>query len=260
MTMDKKMTEYTHLEWQIDNGIGRLTLNRPEKKNAINDALCLEIEDVFRNLDSAVRVIILSGNGSVFCSGLDLSEHTAREPFEVVNHSRMWHRTFGHIRNSGIPVIAAMHGAVIGGGLELAANAHIRIAEQGTFYRLPEGRHGIFVGGGASVTVGKIIGIGRMTEMMLTGRTLDTNEGQTYGLSHYIVEQNQSLSKAEELAEIVGSNSPYSNWAMTTGLNRINSMSDDDGLYTESLLTGMTQTSGEVKERIDKFLNRKKES
>ncbi|MBS99133.1 MAG: enoyl-CoA hydratase [Oceanospirillaceae bacterium] len=254
------MNEYRHLTFSIEEGIGHLTLNRPEKKNAINDALCLEIEDVFRNLPSDLNVILLSGNGPEFCSGLDLSEHTAREPFEVVNHSRMWHRVFSYIRNSSVPVVAAMHGAVIGGGLELAACAHVRVSDETTFYRLPEGRHGIFVGGGASVTVARIIGAGRMTEMMLTGRTLNAEDGERLGLAHYIVPKGEALAKAQELAATIATNSRFSNWAMATGLSRIDNMSAEEGLYTESLITGITQTSGEVKERIDSFLNRKKKS
>src|SRR5690554_8226108 len=82
------MTDYRYLTFTVTDGIGHLALNRPEKKNAINDHLCLEIEDVFRNLPSDLDVIMLTGNGPEFCSGLDLSEHTAREPFEVVEHSR----------------------------------------------------------------------------------------------------------------------------------------------------------------------------
>lgn len=252
------MSEYRHLTFSVEDGIGHLTLNRPEKKNAINDALCLEIEDVFRNLPQGLKVILFSGNGPEFCSGLDLSEHTAREPFEVVQHSRMWHRVFSYIRNSGIPVVAAMHGAVIGGGLELAICAHVRVSDETTFYRLPEGRHGIFVGGGASVNVARVIGASRMTEMMLTGRTVNAEEGERLGLAHYVVEKGAALEKAKELAATIATNSSYSNWAMATGLSRIDSMSADDGLYTESLITGITQSSGEVKERIDAFLNRKK--
>ena len=253
------MKEYQYVVFTVDNGIGHLELNRPEKKNAINDTLCLEIEDVFRNLPSEVNAIIFSGRGPEFCSGLDLAEHKAREPFEVVKHSNMWHRTFGHIQNSGIPVVAAMQGAVIGGGLELATCAHVRVAEQGTFYRLPEGRHGIFVGGGASRNVARVIGAGRMTEMMLTGRDVNAEEGQMMGLSHYVVENGTSLDKAKELAATIATNSPYSNWAMTTGLRHIDSMSHDDGMYTESLLCGITQTSPEVQARLNKFLNRKKQ-
>ncbi|WP_425641615.1 crotonase/enoyl-CoA hydratase family protein [Marinomonas gallaica] len=252
------MTPYQFIEFSVDNGIGHLRLNRPAKKNAINDSLCLEIEHVFINLSDDVNVIVFSGAGPEFCAGLDLSEHKAREPFEVVKHSNMWHRVFGHIRNSGIPVVAAMQGAVIGGGLELAICAHVRVTEKGTYFRLPEGRHGIFVGGGASVNVARVIGASRMTEMMLTGRDVDAEEGYRIGLGHYVVENGASLDKAMALAASIAKNSKYSNWAMTTGLNRIDSMSADDGLYTESLICGITQTSEEVKARIESFLNRKK--
>ncbi|MFK4754199.1 MULTISPECIES: crotonase/enoyl-CoA hydratase family protein [Oceanospirillaceae] len=254
------MSNYQHLTFSVDNSIGHLTLNRPNKKNAINDALCLEIEQVFINMPKDVSVILFSGNGPEFCSGLDLSEHTAREPFEVVVHSRMWHRVFSHISNSGIPIVAALHGAVIGGGLELAICAHVRVSDETTFYRLPEGRHGIFVGGGASVRVAQTIGHGRMTEMMLTGRTLNAADGERLGLAHYVVPKGTAMEKAQELAETIATNSRLSNWAMASGLARINNMASDDGLFTESLLTGITQTSGEVKERIDAFLNRKKSS
>lgn len=252
------MNDYRHLTFRVEDGIGYLSLNRPEKKNAINDHLCLELEDVFRNLPPDLNVMLIAGNGPEFCSGLDLSEHTARTPFEVVEHSRMWHRVFGYIRNSGVPVVAALHGAVIGGGLELAVCAHVRVSDETTFYRLPEGRHGIFVGGGGSVTVAKVIGAGRMTEMMLTGRTLDAQEGERLGLAHYVVAKGTALEKAQELARTIAGNSRYSNWAMATGLARIDNMASDDGLYTESLITGITQSSGEVKDRIDSFLNRKK--
>lgn len=253
------MRDYQNLVFSVDNGIGHIELNRPDKKNAINDKLCLEIEQVFINMPEEVRVIIFSGRGPEFCSGLDLTEHSAREPFEVVKHSNMWHRTFGHIQKSGLPVVAAMQGAIIGGGLELAACAHVRVIEDNSYFRLPEGRHGIFVGGGGSRNVARIIGAGRMTEMMLTGRTMDAEEGYRLGLAHYIVENGTSLAKARELAAIIATNSPQSNWAMTTGLLHIDSMSHEDGLYTESVITGMTQTSPEVQARLNSFLNRKKE-
>ena len=251
---------YQYIQFTSEGGIGHLRLNRPEKKNAINDALCLEIEHALINLSDDVNVIVFSGAGPEFCSGLDLSEHKAREPFEVVKHSNMWHRVFGLIQNSGIPVVAAMQGAVIGGGLELAICAHVRVTDTSTYYRLPEGRHGIFVGGGASVNVARVIGTSRMTEMMLTGRIVDAEEGYRIGLAHYVEEEGKALEKAMELAAGIAKNSKYSNWAMTTGLQRISSMAADDGLYTESLICGITQTSDEVKARIEGFLNRKKSS
>lgn len=252
------MTDTALVTMDINEGIAHVRLNRPAKHNAINDALLLELEALFNPLDETIRVVILTGSGDNFCAGLDLAEHQAREPFDVVRHSQMWHRVFGKMTNAGIPIVAVLKGAVIGGGLELAATAHVRIAEDSTFFRLPEGRHGIFVGGGASVRVAGVIGAGRMTEMMLTGRTLSADEGERVGLAHYRVAEGKGEAKALELAASIAQNSPLSNWAMVSAMSRIDSMSMDDGLFTESLVAGMTQTSPEVQARIGQFLNRKK--
>lgn len=254
------MPTYDLVEFSIEDDIAHLKLNRPTKKNAINDQLINEIEDVFSNLQENIKVVVLSGNGPEFCSGLDLAEHKAREPYQVVQHSQMWHRVFNKLHFSGIPVVAALHGAVIGGGLELAISAHVRVADETTFFRLPEGRHGIFVGGGASVRVGRVLGASRMADMMLTGRTYNAEDGERLGLAHYCVPKGTALEKAFELAKTIAQNAQLANWAMVTGLSRIESMSLNDGLFTESLIAGMTQTSEEVQQRIGQFLNRKKKS
>ena len=146
----------------------------------------------------------------------------------------------------------------MGGGLELATATHVRIAEPSAIYQLPEGRHGIFVGGGASVRVARIIGQGRMCEMMLTGRIYKAEEGQQLGLSHYLVEQGAGMGKARELAGRIAENAPMVNYAMVTAIQRISNMSTDDGFYVESLTAALTQTSPEVAERIGSFLKRKK--
>lgn len=234
-----------------------ITLARPAKRNAISDRLLAALEAALLATPEGTRAIILAGEGDHFCAGLDLAEHQHREPFGVMLHSQSWHRIFARIQNGGIPVIAAMQGAVIGGGLELATATHIRIAEPSTLYQLPEGRHGIFVGGGASVRVAKIIGAGRMCEMMLTGRILNADEGQRLGLSHYLVGAGESLAKAQELARRVAENAPMANWAMVTAIARIDNMASDDGFFVESLTAALTQTSPEVAERIGHFLQRK---
>ena len=155
------------------------------------------------------------------------------------------------------PIVAAIHGFALGGGLELALACHVRIAEPSAFYQLPEGRRGIFVGGGASVRVARIIGAGRMCEMMLTGRVLDADEGQRLGLSHYLVGAGESLAKAQQLARRVAENAPMANWAMVSAISRIDNMATDDGFFVESLTAALTQTSPEVAERIGHFLQRK---
>ena len=240
-----------------DGVIYTITLARPAKRNAVSDHLLRALDAALNDTPEGTRAIILAGEGDHFCAGLDLAEHQHREPFGVMQHSQWWHRIFQRIQNGGIPVIAALHGAVIGGGLELATATHIRVAEPSTIYQLPEGRHGIFVGGGASVRVAKIIGPGRMCEMMLTGRVIDAEEGQRLGLSHYAVGKGEALAKATELAKRVAENAPMANWAMCTAIGRIDNMATDDGFFVESLTAALTQTSPEVSERIGEFLQRK---
>lgn len=240
-----------------DGVIYTITLARPAKRNAVSDRLLRALDEALTATPEGTRAIILAGEGDHFCAGLDLSEHQHREPFGVMQHSQWWHRIFHRIQHGGIPVIAALHGAVIGGGLELATATHIRVAEPSTIYQLPEGRHGIFVGGGASVRVAKIIGPGRMCEMMLTGRILDAEEGQRLGLSHYVVGKGEALAKAQQLAARVAENAPMANWAMCSAIARIDNMATDDGFFVESLTAALTQTSPEVAGRIGEFLQRK---
>ncbi|MBS0346062.1 MAG: crotonase/enoyl-CoA hydratase family protein [Proteobacteria bacterium] len=240
-----------------DGVIYTITLARPAKRNAVSDRLLRALDEALTATPEGTRAIILAGEGDHFCAGLDLSEHQHREPFGVMQHSQWWHRIFHRIQHGGIPVIAALHGAVIGGGLELATATHIRVAEPTTIYQLPEGRHGIFVGGGASVRVAKIIGPGRMCEMMLTGRILDAEEGQRLGLSHYVVGKGEALAKAQQLAARVAENAPMANWAMCSAIARIDNMATDDGFFVESLTAALTQTSPEVAGRIGEFLQRK---
>jgi enoyl-CoA hydratase/carnithine racemase len=240
-----------------DGVIYTITLARPAKRNAVSDRLLRALDEALTATPEGTRAIILAGEGDHFCAGLDLAEHQHREPFGVMQHSQWWHRIFHRIQHGGIPVIAALHGAVIGGGLELATATHIRVAEPSTIYQLPEGRHGIFVGGGASVRVAKIIGPGRMCEMMLTGRILDAEEGQRLGLSHYVVGKGEALAKAQQLAARVAENAPMANWAMCSAIARIDNMATDDGFFVESLTAALTQTSPEVAGRIGEFLQRK---
>jgi enoyl-CoA hydratase/carnithine racemase len=241
----------------LDGLVYTITLNRPAKRNAISDRLLEALDKAWEARPEEARVVILAGAGDHFCAGLDLSEHQHREPSGVMLHSQGWHRVFGKIQQTGIPVVAVLHGAVIGGGLELATAAHVRVAEPDTIYQLPEGRHGIFVGGGASVRVARIIGAGRMCEMMLTGRIYDAEEGQQLGLSHYVVGEGEGMRRARELAKRIAENAPTANWAMVTAISRISNMATDDGFFVESLTAALTQTGPEVTERIGQFLQRK---
>ncbi|HJW10574.1 MAG TPA: crotonase/enoyl-CoA hydratase family protein, partial [Albitalea sp.] len=153
-----------------------------------------------------------------------------------------------------VPVVAVLHGAVVGGGLELAASCHLRVAEASAFYGLPEGQRGIFVGGSGSVRISRLIGVARMTDMMLTGRVFDADEGQAMGLSNYRVANGAGLAKAFELARKIAGNAPLSNYAITQALPRIAEMAPAEGLFVESLMSAIAQGDEAAKQRVRDFL------
>ena len=116
-----------------------VTLARPEKRNALNDTTVLGLEAFFASLPAGVKAVVLNAQGKHFSAGLDLSELKVLSTEEGIAHSRIWHGIFDKIEFGRVPVVTVMHGAVVGGGLELAAATHIRIAERSAYYALPEG-------------------------------------------------------------------------------------------------------------------------
>src|SRR6201991_4035519 len=232
-------------------------LNRPAKRNALNDGIIHEIGDCFASLPDDIGAVVIHGVGDHFSSGLDLSELTEHDATEGLRHSQMWHRVFDRIQYSRVPVIAALQGAVIGGGLELACSAHIRVAEPSAYFALPEGQRGIFVGGGGSVRLPRLIGVPRMIDMMLTGRVYSATEGAAYGFSQYLTADDGALPKALELAERVAANAPLTNSAVLQALPMIAEANPQTGLLMESLMATVAQSDKEAKQRIRAFLDRK---
>jgi (methylthio)acryloyl-CoA hydratase len=242
------------LKIDIRDNILIVALNRPNKRNAINDETILAIEKVFSNIPKGVKCAIIYGEGKHFSAGLDLSELSERNAVEGLHHSRMWHRALEKVQFGTVPVVAVLHGACVGGGLEIASACHIRVAENSTFYALPEGQRGIFVGGGASVRLPKLIGVARMTDMMLTGRVLTSAEGLNYGLSQYIVSDGEGMAKALELAKKISGNAGMTNYALMHVLPRIAESGQESGLMMESLVAAIAQDAPEAKSRLKDFL------
>ena len=248
---------YELLRVEVDGPVLHLRLNRPAKRNAINNALVRELQTAFVHMPAEVRVAVVSGEGDHFCAGLDLSEVTEQTVAEGIFHSRGWHAAFDQIQFGPVPVIAVLHGAVVGGGLELAATAHLRVAEASAFYGLPEGQRGIFVGGSGSARIPRLIGVARMTDMMLTGRVFDAAEGQAAGLSNYLVADGEGLARALALARRIAANAPLSNYAITQALPRIAEMAPAEGLFVESLMSAIAQGDEAAKQRVRDFLEKR---
>ena len=242
------------LRIDVDGAIAHVRLDRPAKRNAINDELVDALGDAFASFRDPVRVAVLSGAGDHFCAGLDLSELQERDVADAIIHSRNWHAAFDRIQFGRVPVVAVLHGAVVGGGLELATSAHIRVAERSAFYGLPEGTRGIFVGGGGSARIPRLIGASRMADMMLTGRVHDAEEGHRIGLSHYLVDEGAGLAKAFELAARIAANAPLSNFAILQALPRIADMAPGEGMFVEALMSAIASGDPAAKSRIRDFL------
>ena len=243
--------------YEVDGGIALIGLNRPEKRNALSNLVIDELHAAVRAALDEARAGVIFGHGPHFSAGLDLAEwaEIVKSGKRHQNRGR-WHPTFDLIARGGVPFVAAISGACVGGGLELASAAQIRVADETAYFALPEGQRGIFVGGGGSVRIQRLLGYARMADMMLTGRTLDAREATGCNLCQYATPAGGALGKARELAARIATNAPLSNWAVCACLPRMNDMSHEDGLFVEGLV-GNAVSSPEGVARLDAFVEKR---
>lgn len=234
-----------------------LTLSRPEKRNSLSDELVLGLQTFFSSIPDDVTAVVMHGAGHDFCAGLDLNEVKESDARKSLNTSLIGQRLNDTIQYLSVPVIAVLRGAVIGGGLELAAAAHIRVAEPTAYFALPEGMRGIFLGSGGSVRLPRLIGTARVMDMMLTGRSHGAEDAYRMGLVQYLVGPDEGLAKGLELALAASRNAPLANYAIIQALPRIVEEGPHNGLFTEALMSTLAQSDEEAKHRLRDFLDRK---
>ncbi len=241
-----------------DDGVHVVTLNRPSKRNALDSHTIEELVTYFSTAPRAgVRAIVLAGSGDHFCAGLDLVEHhqADRSPAEFMHLCLRWHEAFNKMEYGGVPIIAALKGAVVGGGLELASAAHIRVMDQTTYFALPEGQRGLFTGGGATIRVTDLVGKARMIDMMLTGRVYQGQDAVDLGLAQYITE-GSSLDMAMDVARKAAQNLPLSNFAICSAVSHMQNMSALDAAYAEAVIAGVVNTQPEARSRLAAFADK----
>ena len=256
MQLDRFDLEYLSLG-QVDEGIVTVTLDRAAKRNALNADTIEELIEVFSRLPRmGARAVILRAEGTHFCAGLDLVEHRQqdRKPEDFMHICLRWHEAFNKMEYGGVPVIAALKGAVVGGGLELASAAHVRVADHSTYFALPEGQRGLFTGGGATIRVADLVGKARMIDMMLTGRVYKGQEAISVGLAQYLVEDSEA--RALELARAAATNPPLSNFAICSAISHMQNMSALDAAYAESVVAGIVNTQSASHARLDAFADK----
>jgi enoyl-CoA hydratase/carnithine racemase len=246
--------------YELAGSVALIGLNRADKRNAISEAVIDQLRSAVLRAHEEANVAVLFGHGSNFSAGLDLAEALKRATGEIKQPRKRrrhnWHEVFDQIARGPIPFVAALHGAVVGGGLELASAAHLRVCDETAFFGLPEGQRGIFVGGGGTVRIQRIIGTTVMMDLMLTGRLLNAQEGLTEHIVRYVTPAGQVLAKAKELADRIAQNTIETNWKIIQVLPRVQDMSHDDGLFVEQLNSAMARPP-EVEQRLRQFVDGK---
>lgn len=259
------MTDFTSLDLPniaLTDAGGILTarLMRADKRNALDEDMIGQLIDLFSAVPKTdIRAVVLCADGPHFCAGLDLKEHydKDRSAAQFMQVCRGWHDAFNKMQHGGVPVIAALKGAVVGGGLELASAAHIRVADQSTYFALPEGQRGIFTGGGATVRVAELVGKHRMIDMMLTGRIYMKDEAMSVGLCQYLTEGDDSSEVlAHELAGKIVQNPALSNMAITSAIDHISHMSGADAYFAEAFIAGVVNTQDASRDRLKSFVEK----
>ncbi len=253
-------TDSEFITYRLEGKVALLGLNRPDKRNAIHDPLIDALRAAVLRAHEEADVAVLHGHGSNFCAGLDLGEALARATGQIKpprkRRRHNWHEVFDLIARGPIPFVGALHGAVVGGGLELAMATHLRVCDESAFFGLPEGQRGIFVGGGGTVRIQRVVGTTVMTDMMLTGRLLNPAEALQEHVVRYVVPAGEALAKAQALAERIAQNSVETNWMIINVLPRVNDLPHDDGLFMEQLNSNR-QRPPEAEARLRQFVEGK---
>lgn len=246
--------------YELDGPVAVIGLNRPDKRNAVHDAMIDALRVAVARAQEEANVAVLHGHGPNFCAGLDLAEALGRATGQIAvarkRKRHNWHVAFDEIERGAIPFVGALHGAVVGGGLELAMATHVRVCDESAFFGLPEGQRGIFVGGGGTVRIQRVVGTTVMTDMMLTGRLLNPAEAMTEHLVRYVTPLGGALARARELAARIAQNTLETNWKIVNVLPRVMDLSHDDGLFVEQLNSAMARPP-EVEQRLREFVEGK---
>lgn len=255
------MPEYSSLLYEVQDGIATLTVNRPDKLNALNERTVRELGDAVAEIrrDEEVRGVILTGAGpKAFVAGADIAELARMGPIDGVEVSRLGQRVFRELELSRKPVVAAVNGFALGGGCELALACHLRVAAENAKFGLPEVKLGIIPGYGGTVRLPRIVGKGRALELILSGEMIDAAEAYRIGLVNRVVPQERLLEETRALLQTILRNGPVALGLAIECTTRGMELSLDDGLALESNLFGLLAATDDMREGMGAFLEKRK--
>jgi enoyl-CoA hydratase len=249
------------LLYELSDGIARVTINRPDKLNALNDGVITGLGELAAKVttDSAVRAVILTGAGEkAFVAGADIGELARCGASEARTLSEKGSRVFRQWERCPKPVLAAVNGFALGGGCELALACHLRIASENAKFGQPEVRLGIIPGYGGTVRLPRLVGRGRALEMLLSGNPIDAQEAWRIGLVNRVVPQNQLLAESTRLLQVILENGPLAVHGCLEAVDQQEGLSLDEALDLESRRFGTLAGSTDFKEGTAAFLEKRK--
>jgi len=257
----KEQSMYKTLIYEKKDNIGLLTINRPDKLNAISNELTAELRSLLDELekDNDLRVVIITGAGDkAFVAGADIKELVERDSRLGRQVSSERQEIFSRIENLPVPVIAAVNGYALGGGLEIALACNIRVCSEKAQFGAPEVKLGIIPGDGGTQRLPRLVGLGRAMEMILTGDFIDAQEAYRIGLVNEVVPAEDLMGRAMELAKKIASRPPLAVRYAKEAVNRSQEGDTASGFALESYLHALTCTTEDKREGVAAFLEKRK--
>ncbi|MFI5255642.1 MAG: enoyl-CoA hydratase/isomerase family protein [Gemmatimonadales bacterium] len=250
---------YQLLTFDVADRIATITVNRPDKLNALNDALMAELGAA---IDEAVGRddvggVLLTGAGRAFVAGADIAELANQSAVEGKARAERGQRTFRRFETSPKPTIAAVNGFALGGGCELAMACHIRIASEAAKFGQPEVKLGIVPGYGGSQRLPRLVGKGLALQMLLTGETIDASEAFRIGLANRVVPATELLATARAMLATILTNGPLAVAQCIEAVDRGLDMGLDDAIALEASYFGLLSASADKAEGMRAFLEKR---
>lgn len=249
-----------NLKLETADGIALLTVQRPEKLNALNAATFDELETVFADLEreAAVRAVIVTGAGDkAFVAGADIAELAGKTPLAAIATAQRGQRLFRAIELCPKPVVAAVNGFALGGGCELAMACHIRIASENAAFGLPEVGLGTIPGYGGTQRLARLVGRGRALELVLTGQRIPAAEAHRIGLVNRVVPAAALLDETRGLVRAILKNGPIAVRCALAAVHHGLEMTTDEGMQLESSLFGVVGATDDMREGMQAFLEKR---
>jgi enoyl-CoA hydratase len=252
---------FTTLLFDLAGGIARVTINRPDKLNALNGTVIAELDEAVERIrtESAIQGVLLTGAGAkAFVAGADIGEIGGQGAMEGQARALAGQRMMRRLEQCGKPVVAAVNGFALGGGCELAMACHLRVASEGARFGQPEVKLGIGPGYGGSVRLPRLVGRGRALELLLTGAMIDAQEAWRIGLVNRVVPADQLLAESERMLRTILENGPLAIRACLELVDAGLDMTVDEALRLEAAYFGLLSATADMREGTTAFLEKRK--